>query len=157
MSDRNQTTDERAWRYIHRELAVRHEDDGGATLLVRGNEIRIGPAIARDLAWEIWVGQCDAGLWLGRSGDGSCFDTETPERWAPLPNPPEREDWLPGTDRPQTTIKAYVLKVEDSSGGLVAAEFTEGLPIGTLDAIERWADLGHEIRIKRVMEKLDAE
>jgi hypothetical protein len=57
----------------------------------------LGPCLLarkRSYGWEIWIGQCDAGIWLGRTDDGSCFDTETPERWAPLPNPPE-EEWLP--------------------------------------------------------------
>ncbi len=42
--------------------------------------------IQRSWGWETWVGQCDAGeWWLGRYGDGGCFDTDIPTHWQPLP------------------------------------------------------------------------
>lgn len=46
-------------------------------------------AVKQTWGWEQWVGQCDAGdIWLGRTDDGSCFDTDPPTHWRPLPNPP---------------------------------------------------------------------
>jgi hypothetical protein len=46
-------------------------------------------AIKRDWGWEMWVGQCDAGdIWLGRTDDGACFDTEPPTHWMPRPDEP---------------------------------------------------------------------
>jgi hypothetical protein len=47
-------------------------------------------AIKRVWGWEVWVGQCDAGdIWLGRQGDGSCFDCERPTHWMPIPSLPD--------------------------------------------------------------------
>jgi hypothetical protein len=49
-------------------------------------------AIKREWGWEILVGQCDAGdLWLGRTDHGSCYDTDKPTHFMPLPSPPDRE------------------------------------------------------------------
>lgn len=43
----------------------------------------------REWGWECWVGQCDDGhFWLGRQGNGSCFGTDVPTHWRPLPPPP---------------------------------------------------------------------
>lgn len=56
----------------------------------------------------------------------------------------------------QQTPKAYAFSVLDDAGKLIAAEFVEDLPIGVLDAIERWTDLAHEFRIVRVMETVNA-
>ena len=43
----------------------------------------------RDWGWETWVGQCDAGeIWLGRHGDGACYECDAPTHWMPLPPPP---------------------------------------------------------------------
>jgi hypothetical protein len=60
------------------------------------------------------------------------------------------------SDTHQSTPKAYCTTVYDEGGKLIAAEFVEGLPINLLDAAERWTDQGHEFRIKRVMETIDA-
>lgn len=47
----------------------------------------------RSWGFESWVGQCDDGdIWLGREGDGTCFDTDEPTHWCPLPNDPEHPD-----------------------------------------------------------------
>lgn len=47
-------------------------------------------ATRREWGWEMWVGQCDDGdIWLGRDGAGSCFDTDKPTHWRPLPLAPD--------------------------------------------------------------------
>lgn len=61
---------------------------------------------------------------------------------------------------PQTilspTTKEYRLAVYNTNQQLIAAEFIEVLAtISLLYAIETWTDQGHEIRIKRLIEKND--
>lgn len=47
-------------------------------------------ALKREWGWEMWVGQRDDGdIWLGRTDNGSCFDTDVPTHWMPLPDDPE--------------------------------------------------------------------
>jgi hypothetical protein len=52
----------------------------------------IGPMLFgkwRDWGFESWVGQLDAGdIWLGRDGEGACWETDEPTHWSPLPSPP---------------------------------------------------------------------
>jgi hypothetical protein len=46
--------------------------------------------IQREWGWEEWVGQCDDGdIWLGRQGDGTCFDCDKPTHWMSLPPAPK--------------------------------------------------------------------
>ena len=44
----------------------------------------------RGWGWASWVGQCDAGdIWLGFDGNDSCFETDVPTHWHPLPESPK--------------------------------------------------------------------
>jgi hypothetical protein len=44
-------------------------------------------AIKRPHGWEVWVGQRDEDIWLGRTDNGSCFHTDAPTHWKPLEPP----------------------------------------------------------------------
>lgn len=48
--------------------------------------------IQQKWGWETWVGQCDNfDIWLGRTGNGSCFECDKPTHWQPLPDPLVKE------------------------------------------------------------------
>lgn len=43
----------------------------------------------RPWGWEEWVAQRDEDIWLGRDGEGGCFECDEPSHWAALPEQPE--------------------------------------------------------------------
>lgn len=43
----------------------------------------------RKWGWAIWVGECDAGIWLCCNEDDAFHDTDAPTHWMPLLAPPE--------------------------------------------------------------------
>lgn len=72
---------EREWQPIETAKKIAEANDGWIPAALF--------AVKCEWGWEMWVGQCDGGdIWLGRTDDGSCFDTDAPTHWMPLPPPP---------------------------------------------------------------------